>query len=205
MANDTAYEHSRVLAPRLGGISLRVLVALMEAPVTGALIKPLLMRSLGVARLRRFASDDPPTYLPLHHCKSRDVTSSTRIEDVPPLSRRGPGFRYRSIRDFHNAYQNGVVTPEQIADRVLAAISDSEEPPNPLHLFIACTREDVISQAHKATRRYAEGRPRGLLDGVPIAVKDEVDMVPYPTTAGTKFLGRKSAPNLTEKGNSRYV
>ena len=28
-----------------------------------------------------------------------------------------------------------------------------------------------------------------LLDGVPVAVKDEVDMQPYPTTAGTTFMG----------------
>jgi Asp-tRNA(Asn)/Glu-tRNA(Gln) amidotransferase A subunit family amidase len=31
------------------------------------------------------------------------------------------------------------------------------------------------------------------LDGVPIAIKDEVDMVPYPTTAGTSFLGASPA------------
>jgi Asp-tRNA(Asn)/Glu-tRNA(Gln) amidotransferase A subunit family amidase len=32
-----------------------------------------------------------------------------------------------------------------------------------------------------------------VLDGVPVAVKDEVDMMPYPTTVGTKFLGRTPA------------
>jgi Asp-tRNA(Asn)/Glu-tRNA(Gln) amidotransferase A subunit family amidase len=33
----------------------------------------------------------------------------------------------------------------------------------------------------------------GPLDGVPIAVKDELDQVPYATTAGTRFLGREPA------------
>jgi Asp-tRNA(Asn)/Glu-tRNA(Gln) amidotransferase A subunit family amidase len=33
----------------------------------------------------------------------------------------------------------------------------------------------------------------GIFDGVPVAVKDELDMVPYPTTAGTAFLGKHSA------------
>ncbi len=34
---------------------------------------------------------------------------------------------------------------------------------------------------------------RSWLEGVPIAVKDEVDMVPYPTTVGTSFLGTSPA------------
>jgi Asp-tRNA(Asn)/Glu-tRNA(Gln) amidotransferase A subunit family amidase len=32
-----------------------------------------------------------------------------------------------------------------------------------------------------------------IFDGVPVAVKDEVDMVPYPTTVGTAFLGKTPA------------
>ena len=32
-----------------------------------------------------------------------------------------------------------------------------------------------------------------VFDGVPVAVKDEMDMTPFPTTAGTAFLGRAPA------------
>lgn len=193
MANDVVYDRSPVVAPRLTGMVLRVLVALLETPLTGALIKPVLIRILRVHRLREFNGGEPPTYLPLHHCRNESLTSSTRIEDVPPLNRRGPVFHYRNTRDFHKAYNNGLVTPEQVAERVLTAISDSNKPPNPMHLFIACNRDDVISQAREATRRYAENRTLGPLDGVPIAVKDEIGMVPYPTTAGTAFLNRQAA------------
>ena len=41
--------------------------------------------------------------------------------------------------------------------------------------------------------RIAAGEPLGVFDGVPVAVKDELDQVPYPTTVGTAFLGRESA------------
>jgi Asp-tRNA(Asn)/Glu-tRNA(Gln) amidotransferase A subunit family amidase len=51
-----------------------------------------------------------------------------------------------------------------------------------------------MAQAHEATRRHKAGRPLGPLDGVPIGVKDEIDMVPYPTTVGTRFLGSREAP-----------
>ncbi|HBB18087.1 MAG TPA: hypothetical protein DCZ97_14220 [Syntrophus sp. (in: bacteria)] len=32
-----------------------------------------------------------------------------------------------------------------------------------------------------------------LAGGVPVAVKDEIDMTPYPTTVGTAFLGKTPA------------
>ena len=50
-----------------------------------------------------------------------------------------------------------------------------------------------MAQAEAATRRWAQGQPLSLFDGVPVAVKDEVDMVPYPTTVGTRFLGQRPA------------
>ncbi|GIW71240.1 MAG: amidase [Planctomycetota bacterium] len=60
-------------------------------------------------------------------------------------------------------------------------------------MFIACDPEDVRAQARAATERWRAGTPRGPLDGVPVAIKDEVDLVPYPTTAGTRFFGRRPA------------
>ena len=37
--------------------------------------------------------------------------------------------------------------------------------------------------------RIQAGESLSVLDGVPVAVKDEVDQRPYPTTVGTSFLG----------------
>jgi Asp-tRNA(Asn)/Glu-tRNA(Gln) amidotransferase A subunit family amidase len=62
-----------------------------------------------------------------------------------------------------------------------------------LRAFVAFNREDVLRQAEAATKRIKAGKALSLLDGVPVAVKDEVDMVPYPTTAGTSFLGVTAA------------
>jgi hypothetical protein len=51
----------------------------------------------------------------------------------------------------------------------------------------------VLLQAHEATERFRQGRPLSLLDGVPFAVKDLVDALPYPTAGGTAFLGGRCA------------
>ena len=39
--------------------------------------------------------------------------------------------------------------------------------------------------AEASTLRYLQGRPLGILDGVPIAVKDEVDLDGYKKTLGS--------------------
>jgi Asp-tRNA(Asn)/Glu-tRNA(Gln) amidotransferase A subunit family amidase len=75
----------------------------------------------------------------------------------------------------------------------LDAIAASDAANPPLRAYIAVNREDVLQQAAAATKRFSTGAPLSILDGIPVAVKDELDMVPYPTTAGTAFLGRHPA------------
>ncbi len=51
----------------------------------------------------------------------------------------------------------------------------------------------MLEQARASTERHRVGRTLGPFDGVPVATKDEVDQVPYPTSVGTSFLGRVPA------------
>ncbi|KAM7523270.1 hypothetical protein LguiA_013172 [Lonicera macranthoides] len=64
------------------------------------------------------------------------------------------------------------ITPHRICTRKpkLVSFADLEESPLfvPLHPY--------------------EGEPISILDGVPVAIKDEIDCLPYPTTGGTKWL-----------------
>ena len=41
-----------------------------------------------------------------------------------------------------------------------------------------------------STSRWAAGKPLSVLDGVPFAVKDAIDALPYPTTAGTAYMAK---------------
>lgn len=193
MPHNRTYDLASVDAPRLTGLSLRLVVALLENRVSRWLIAPLLTRNVGVRELRAAEIEEAPTLLPLHPCATDPAAPAEGPEKVPLAARRAPGFRYRGVRDYQRAYGMGIVTPEQIAERVLAGIDAADGLPKPLRAFIACNRDDVLSQARDATRRHKEGRALGPLDGVPVAVKDEIDMVPYPTTAGTRFLGSSEA------------
>jgi len=100
---------------------------------------------------------------------------------------------YRLIRDYAMAYRQGSTTPLQVAEQVIQAIEKSTQTSPPMHAFSASDADDIRKQAQLSAERFKKGQPLSFLDGVPVAIKDEIDMVPYPTTVGTKFLGSKPA------------
>lgn len=51
--------------------------------------------------------------------------------------------------------------------------------------------ERVLDQAHRADRARASGRPTGWLAGLPMLIKDNIDTVGFPTSAGTALLKRQ--------------
>jgi Asp-tRNA(Asn)/Glu-tRNA(Gln) amidotransferase A subunit family amidase len=132
---------------------------------------------------------DPPTFFP-------------RLADydrpIPPLTpasapAKAPGFHFPGIDDFTRAYREGRTTPEQIAERFIAQRERSERDAPGLRAFIAVDRDDVMAQAKSSGARWRAGTPLGAFDGVPVAIKDELDQAGYPTTAGTCFIGSKNA------------
>ena len=59
--------------------------------------------------------------------------------------------------------------------------------------MIAVDENDIMRQAEASAERIRNGQALSVFDGVPVAIKDELDMVPYPTTVGTAFLGTAPA------------
>ncbi|HUX76239.1 MAG TPA: amidase [Anaerolineae bacterium] len=198
MANRTTqqvtYDLKSVKLPYLAGLPLRVFVALMESPLRGLLV-PRLFRDAGITRLRDQRIDEPPTLHPMHlggglACGAGSVPS----DELPgPPAAPGPGFRFASVHDYASAYREGKTSPEEVAHRVLEAVEASNGANPPLRAIIAMDREDVLRQARAAAERIESGRALSVFDGVPVAVKDELDVVPYPTTVGTAFLGSSPA------------
>ncbi|MFN2167204.1 MAG: amidase, partial [Anaerolineae bacterium] len=138
---------------------------------------------------------EPPTLYPMHHegllASGGEVVPEAELPGPP--AQVGPGFHFASVHDYAQAYRQGAITPEDVARGVLKAIEDSDAGVPPLRAFIAVDGEDVLRQARASTERIKNGAALSLFDGVPVAVKDEVDMVPYPTTVGTCFLGMSPA------------
>ncbi|XP_058724390.1 fatty acid amide hydrolase-like isoform X2 [Vicia villosa] len=78
----------------------------------------------------------------------------------------------------------------KVAERFVAAIDESAKPPFQMGFFIDYNIDDILRQATESTLRYQRGEPISVLDGVPVAIKDEIDCLPYPTT-GTKWMHKE--------------
>ena len=179
------YDLKSVSLPRLGTGALRILANLVENPVTRGPLIEKVRRDAGISRIKTNVSEDAPTYLPILDADAREL---------PPLnpavaSASAPGFHFPGVDDFTRAYRERGLNPEQIAERFLERREQSERDAPALKAFISVNRDDVMSQARASTARWRAGKPLGPFDGVPIAVKDEMDQAGYGTTAGTSFLG----------------
>src|SRR5712671_3213697 len=92
-----------------------------------------------------------------------------------------PSFEMVSLRA---AYLGGEVSAAEVLDRVLARITEWDDPA----LWIARASESVVGERARALDTAAAADPgfieRTPLFGIPFAVKDNIDVAGMPTTAG---------------------
>ena len=197
-----SYDLVPISAPRTAGLALRALVVLLEHSSPRSLLARTLLQSAGVSELRASSAGAYSSMFipPLEVAPRRQPVASEQLSVDAFLdafagadrSERG-GFTFRGAADLTRAYGDGTTTPTAVAERVLAAVAESEQGEAPLRVFIAQQAQDVLAQAAASTERWARGEPLGALDGVPVAVKDELDQAGYPTTLGTVIHGSEPA------------
>lgn len=86
-----------------------------------------------------------------------------------------------------SAFQRGI-TSEALTKAFLARI----ETYNPRYNAIVIMNPSALDDAREIDRRRAAGETLGPLAGVPVVVKDPMDMAGLPTTAGWHFLSSKA-------------
>ena len=190
----SVYDLKSLKLPVLNGKALKIFADVACSRVTQPLVLPTLLENGGIPRLRKLKFEEEPTFFPLvipaEHAEFPHATPQYQPGTQPE---RAP-LPDRLIRDYAAAYRAGSLTPLQVAERVIEAVAASDQTSPPMHVFIASQAEDIRRQAAESTQRLQNGTARSILEGVPVAIKDEVDMLPYPTTVGTKFLGKQPAP-----------
>ncbi len=190
------YDLLPLQAPRTAGVVLRLSVALLERNFPGNLLARKLLRDVGLEKFRAAPCDEAlPTIHPLFG--SDGVANESHGEGVPivPGFLEAPsGFPQETSADFRRAYEEGRTTPTAVASQIVQRVQELESAQPPLASVIDQEVDDLLAQAKTSTERYQEGRTLGPLDGVPIGIKDELDVAGYRTRVGTRFMGQEPSP-----------
>jgi len=162
----------------------------VDLPGIGGLLRAQMLDQVGIPKLRSANVGDfglaRPGWLD---------AGAPSADELPtaPAAPETAGYVHPSIADYNEAYRSGRADPVGVARAVLAARARLDAGASPLHAFIAMDEADLLAQAEASAARLRAGAARSWLEGVPVAVKDELDQAPYPTTVGTSFLGTTPA------------
>lgn len=91
-----------------------------------------------------------------------------------------PGLR--GISETAPLVRTHALSPVDLVKSCLARIDARAE----VNAFIVVLREQALEEAERAARDIAAGRYRGPLHGIPVSVKDLIDMAGIPTTSGSR-------------------
>ncbi|SUE42839.1 Asp-tRNA(Asn)/Glu-tRNA(Gln) amidotransferase GatCAB subunit A [Roseomonas gilardii] len=83
------------------------------------------------------------------------------------------------------AYETGTLTPTVLVRHLLDRAGRLDPK---IHAFIRLDAEAALEAAAQAEREIAAGRKRGPLHGVPVGIKDIIDVAGLPTTGHSKIL-----------------
>ena len=121
------------------------------------------------------------------------TSSSLSSLSSPDLASRAPSStapaRFPSVADYHAAYSSGALMPVDVAEALLPLIRrDVPERTEHATAFVQVNVATVRAAAEASTERWKAGKALGLLDGVPVAVKDELDIEGYERKVGSKEI-----------------
>ncbi|XP_048231639.1 fatty acid amide hydrolase isoform X2 [Ricinus communis] len=203
------YKPEVIEAPHLTGLGFKLFVKLLEAPVIGSLIISHLKKENKMNEmLRNTDIPEAPMFKPEYPPQEPEPGGVVLDEDGKPEDRvevalkclphydpasfwngdSAPSFRYWKIRDYAHAYRSKIVTPSTVAEHIISVLEEfkGKKPPTPL--LISFDEEEVRKQAAASTRRFEEGNPMSILDGIFMAIKDDIDCYPHPSKGATTWM-----------------
>ncbi|KAL1895766.1 hypothetical protein Cpir12675_003099 [Ceratocystis pirilliformis] len=144
-----------------------------------------------------------PLVIPVENNDRAVIPNATNLDGV--LYESAPADligRYHTAADYHNAYKSGNVTPLQIAEALHSLILRGQDPRCKYdNAWVDSHGADNIAleAARQSTERWKQGRPLGLLDGVPFGVKDDLDVKDYVSHMGLKYQSNLSFQKPAEE------
>ncbi|KAF3676858.1 Fatty acid amide hydrolase [Capsicum annuum] len=193
------YQPEKIEAPHLTGFWFKLFVKLMEAPLIGNLIATHLKQKNGITQELRCFSNGTDLFSMLYVlepepgvvCLEEDGKPEERVDlafkclpHYDPSSRWSSDsgepfpFRYWKIRDYGYAYRSKLTTPSKASDFPLVLLFRSSS-----RLINLCRAKGC-----RALHLSNGGIPLSILDGIFIAVKDDIDCFPHPSKGGSTWF-----------------
>jgi len=93
-------------------------------------------------------------------------------------------FRFSTIKDYHNALQNGQTTCVEAVRYYVGSIAIN----NHLNAYLEVFTEEAIAMAESLDAKRQSGAPLGKLHGVVVGIKDVICYKGHKVSAGSKIL-----------------
>lgn len=104
--------------------------------------------------------------------------------EVNALNKAPIDITNKSIKELNYYLSAGIITSEELINLYLDRINEYDE----MYNSIITINESAINEAKKLDEERHEKKERSILHGIPIIVKDNIDVFGLPTTAGAKAL-----------------
>tara|TARA_R110001606_G_scaffold360158_16_gene513065 strand:+ start:8240 stop:9649 length:1410 start_codon:yes stop_codon:yes gene_type:complete len=101
-------------------------------------------------------------------------------------------LRSLSALALKEAFETRRLSPVEVAESLLDHVQSSD---HALNAWCLIDRETTLALARESEQRHARGEPLGLLDGVPVAVKDVFLTPMWPTVKGSRTIDPASTLN----------
>ncbi|KAJ5682744.1 hypothetical protein N7462_005909 [Penicillium macrosclerotiorum] len=133
-----------------------------------------------IPQILQYAGRYDPTVIPVELTPS-DIPT-------PVVAKRKGRSGYYTSADYHALYLSKDLTPTRVVETLLPLVRRDIKPPGKHSTAFLESQVDIIRAAAEAsTERFKKGQPLGPLDGIIVAIKDEVHITGYKRTLGTKL------------------
>ena len=106
----------------------------------------------------------------------------------------------RSLRDTAAQIARRELSPVAVTRACLDRIASEN---GALHAFITVMADQALAEAGRAEQEIASGHYRGPLHGIPVSIKDLVDVAGVPTTSGSRLPPRRPTHDAPVVANLR--
>ncbi|KAL9657292.1 hypothetical protein ABK040_011512 [Willaertia magna] len=212
LIDNPKYDLKTIVLPALQGKVFYYLINILEFRPITQLLLPTLIHNAGFSIVSKYFYAKQPTYQPIPPRTSEELLQDAKYSETKPnileeqeeevnrivkeyeevtvSLKKQQNNIFTSIVDLHRLYKEKKKTPLQVAEQLIKNIKDSDQINNNskrsrrLRAFIKFNENLILEAAKKSTERFEKNEAISVFDGVPIGVKDELDVAGFTTTKG---------------------